>query len=112
MSNRKVPEPIAGLATELADSIRALYGERLDKVILFGSYARGEQHGESDVDFLVVLNDEKVNALAEISRMSGISAELGLKYNFWISTVPISINRLLHGEAALAINVRKEGIVV
>lgn len=112
MSDRKVPESIAGLAKEFAEGIRGLYGSRLDKVILFGSYARGEQHEESDVDFLVVLNDESINAFAEISRMSGISAEIGLKYNFWISTVPISINRLLHGEAALAINVRKEGIVV
>lgn len=112
MSNRKVPESIAELTEEFVSGIRELYGERLDKVVLFGSYARGEQHEESDVDFLVVLNDENINTFAEISRMSGISAELGLKYNFWISTVPISINRLLQGEAALAINVRKEGIVV
>lgn len=112
MSNRKVPESIAGLAEEFAQSVRELYHERLSKVILFGSYARGEERKDSDVDFLVVLNDESVNAFAEISRMSGISASLGLKYNFWISTVPISINRLLQGEAALAINVRKEGIVV
>ncbi|SEI66260.1 Nucleotidyltransferase domain-containing protein [Dyadobacter sp. SG02] len=112
MSDRKVPESIAKLTEEFVAGIRTLYGERLDKVILFGSYARGEQHEESDVDFLVVLNDERINAFAEISRMSGISAELGLKYSFWISTVPISINRLLQGEVALAINVRKEGIVV
>ena len=111
MSNRKVPEAIAELSEEFAKGVRELYGEKLSKVILFGSYARGEQHEDSDVDFLVVLNEEKINAFAEISRMSGISAELGLKYNFWISTVPISINRLLQGEVALAINVRKEGIV-
>lgn len=112
MSDRKIPESIAGLTEEFANGVRELYGERLSKLILFGSYARGEQHEDSDVDFLVVLNDESINAFAEISRMSGISADLGLKYNFWISTVPISINRLLQGEVALAINVRKEGIVV
>lgn len=112
MSNRKVPESIAALAREFAEGIRALYGDRLDKVILFGSYARGEQHEESDVDFLVVLNDKKINAFAEINRMSGISAELGLKFNFWISTVPISMNKLLQGETALNFNIRKEGIVV
>lgn len=112
MSNRKVPESIAALAREFAEGIRTLYGDRLDKVILFGSYARGEQHEESDVDFLVVLNDEKINAFAEINRMSGISAELGLKFNFWISTVPISMNKLLQGETALNFNIRKEGIVV
>lgn len=112
MSDRKVPESIAMLTSEFSRGIQQLYGEKLNRVILFGSYARGEQHEDSDVDFLVVLNDESINTFAEISRMSGISAELGLKYNFWISTVPIAINRLLQGEVALAINVRKEGIVV
>jgi len=112
MSNRNVPESIARLAEEFAQRIHDLYQERVSKVILFGSYARGEQHQDSDVDFLVVLKDENINAFAEISRMSGISASLGLKYDFWISTVPISMNKLLQGETALNFNIRKEGIVV
>nr|WP_295934577.1 nucleotidyltransferase domain-containing protein [uncultured Dyadobacter sp.] len=112
MSNRKVPESIAALTKEFVSGISALYGQRLDKIVLFGSYARGEQHEDSDVDFLVVLNDENINAFAEISRMSGISASLGLKYDFWISTVPISTQKLLQGQAALTIHVRNEGIVV
>jgi len=29
-----------------------------DKVILFGSYAWGEPHGESDLDIIVVTNDD------------------------------------------------------
>jgi predicted nucleotidyltransferase len=33
------------------------FGERLREVVLFGSYARGEAHEESDVDVLVVVDD-------------------------------------------------------
>jgi predicted nucleotidyltransferase len=40
--------------------MQELYGERLSKIILYGSYARGDFHEESDIDFLVVLNDEEI----------------------------------------------------
>lgn len=33
-----------------------LYGNRLNKIILFGSYARGDYTDESDIDLMIVLN--------------------------------------------------------
>lgn len=33
-----------------------LYGERLHKIILYGSYARGDNTDESDIDIMVVLD--------------------------------------------------------
>lgn len=39
-------------------STKEIYGERLVKILLYGSYARGEQHEESDIDLMVVLKDE------------------------------------------------------
>lgn len=37
-------------------ALRARFGSRLEAVRLFGSYARGEAHDESDVDCLVLLD--------------------------------------------------------
>lgn len=39
-------------------SAKEIYGDRLVKILLYGSYARGEQHEESDIDLMVVLKDE------------------------------------------------------
>jgi predicted nucleotidyltransferase len=36
--------------------LEKLYGNRLRKVILYGSRARGDAHEESDYDFLAVLD--------------------------------------------------------
>ena len=33
-----------------------LYGKRLNKIILYGSYARGDYTDESDIDIMIVLN--------------------------------------------------------
>jgi predicted nucleotidyltransferase len=43
------------LLAQLRNHLQSLYGERLHKVMLFGSYARGEARPDSDIDVLVVL---------------------------------------------------------
>ena len=58
------PKPLTAgqlqrLSQEVKQALTELYGERLDRVILYGSYARGDFHAESDVDYLVVLRDEE-----------------------------------------------------
>lgn len=51
---------IQSIIQEFTKQIKAHDGDRLSKIILFGLYAHGEAHDESDVDLLVVLDDEKV----------------------------------------------------
>ena len=51
-------------ARRLADA----YGDRLRQVFLFGSWARGEAHEESDVDLVVVL-DHVVDRASESERI-------------------------------------------
>ena len=52
-------------------ALEALYGERLERVVLFGSRARGDGQTESDYDIAVFLRDgiellEESRALAEL----------------------------------------------
>ncbi len=54
--------PIAGpfdaeaISRAVARDLEDLYGDRLKGVVLFGSWARGDAHPESDIDLLVVLD--------------------------------------------------------
>ena len=41
---------------ELHEALRGTFGPRLVKTVLFGSFARGEVHEESDVDVLVMVD--------------------------------------------------------
>lgn len=51
---------------------KQLYGEKLDKIILYGSYARGDHTEESDIDIMVILNCEA----GEIKKLRSVTAEM------------------------------------
>ena len=47
---------IEDLLRTYVNQLKKTYGAKLDRVILFGSYARGDSHENSDVDIMVLLN--------------------------------------------------------
>lgn len=38
------------------EKVKKLYGDKLNSIILFGSYARNEQRPDSDVDIMILVN--------------------------------------------------------
>ncbi|HFA51564.1 MAG TPA: nucleotidyltransferase domain-containing protein, partial [Bacteroidetes bacterium] len=79
------------LIADFKKAVSGLYGDRLAKVILFGSYARGDFHEDSDIDFLVLLKDEKVKRFSEIINMGKVVHPLILKHDIEISFHPMSL---------------------
>jgi predicted nucleotidyltransferase len=51
-----LPSDIALAVAELKSRLAASFGARLERVVLFGSYARGRAHEDSDVDVLVLVS--------------------------------------------------------
>jgi len=77
-----------GASRKIFDEIQAL--KRLilpnERVVLFGSQARGDAKEDSDWDLLVLLNKEKRNYSEDYDNYAYPFAEIGLKYN-----TPVSI---------------------
>ena len=105
--NEKVRPILSALRTQL----QALYGERLEQVMLFGSQARGDAVEGSDIDVLIVLKGD-VNVGQEITRCSEFTAELCLEYDVLISKIFMSSERFAEGASGLLQNVRSEGIMI
>lgn len=103
------PDELHALSQEVKQALTDLYGDRLDRVILYGSYARGDFHAESDVDYLVVLRDEDVKGGLEVRRMSSIIGTLSLKYITEVSVFPAAAQKYQAGYTPLYQSVMKEG---
>jgi uncharacterized protein len=56
------------ILTRLRNALTELYGERIERVVLFGSRARGDATADSDYDVAVFLRDLP-NRWAEVSRI-------------------------------------------
>jgi len=100
-----MPVPII----RLHDKLRELYGIRLQEVILYGSYARGTQTQQSDIDVAVVL-DGNVKPGLEIDRMIDVVTDLNLEFDTLISVYPVSSVDYSSRQSPLLINLRREGI--
>lgn len=70
---------------DFTETMKNRYGDRLSKIILYGSYARGDFNEESDIDFLVLLNDEEVRTSKEILITYKLLYHLTLENNIEVS---------------------------
>ena len=106
--NKELMKTISSMVLQL----RSIYGEQLSEVVLYGSYARGTQTEESDVDIAVVLlskptkstTDAMIDCVSshelecgKVLSVIDISAE---KFDYWKDTLPFYKS------------IRKEGIVL
>lgn len=100
---------IKAILEKLKKELKALYGQRLVKMFLFGSQARGDAEPGSDLDVLVVLKGS-VNPSTEISRTGNIVARLSLEHDVVISCIFMDEHRFAYRNGPLLRNIRREGI--
>jgi predicted nucleotidyltransferase len=99
------------VARETAEDLRHLYGNRLREVLLFGSWARGDAHAESDIDLLVVL-DEVESVWDELRRMDEALWRHSFENDTVISVVPVGEADLERQATPALIRARAEGQAV
>lgn len=88
-------------------------GQRLIRLTLFGSYARGDARPDSDVDVAVVL--DQINKHADRVLPMQLAGDLIVEHGLVITPLVLSVNELelLHErEDLLAENLDREGIAV
>ncbi|MCL1492950.1 MAG: nucleotidyltransferase domain-containing protein [Pseudanabaena sp. Salubria-1] len=100
---------IKPILNELKQELQKMYGDRLVKLILFGSHARGEANPDSDIDLLAVLKSP-VSQVQEISYMSDLRVKMILEHDELVSIIPITEEDFSKRNVAFLRNIRKEGI--
>lgn len=55
------------IAEDFARHLKAKYGERIERIVLFGSVARGDYREDSDVDLIVVAQGDWFALQADVT---------------------------------------------
>ncbi len=110
--NTTVPQTsIQALLKAFTQIVQKLYGERLERVVLFGSYARGTAHEGSDIDVAVVLRGA-VKPMEEIDIIVDATYNINLEYGVLLAIYPVALQRYDNEQSPLLINIRKEGVLL
>ena len=105
------PPHVRAALVEAKARLEALYGDRLARVILYGSYARGDARPDSDVDVLVVLRGE-YEPYAEIKRMGVPLYDVALRYDLALSAQPYRVEEVADGRRPFMRNVAADGVTL
>ena len=97
---------------ELKESLEALLGDRLLRMVLFGSLARGDYNDESDMDVAIIIRgltrELKHQILDKV-------AEVELNHLTPVSVLILSedeFNRLKKRERRIALDIEREGVLL
>lgn len=83
-------------------------GDRLERVVLFGSRARGDAHAESDYDIAVFLRD-LTDRPAEMNRLSDLSTKLIEEGGPFVHAMPYRAG-LYNKHTPLMLAIRTDGL--
>ena len=102
---------LSSILTTLRRQLREIYGDRLVKLLLYGSQARGQATPWSDIDVMVVLKG-RVRPSEEITRTGGIVSEVCLNHDAVIQCLFMDEERFRSMGSPLLRNISREAIEV
>ena len=113
---KKIPENINKIISEFITAIKDTFGDRVKKIILYGSYARGDFNTSSDIDIMILTDftdDEIVQHRSEIVQLA-YDIEWNNKFDIHLSPLVKNVDRFNYWLEALPfyMNVQKEGVVL
>ena len=109
-----MPENIRNIIYRFSQELRRILGDKLTKIIVYGSYARGDFRENSDIDIMILtsMSDDEIrdieNQVYDIAYdyqlsdnvMISVNIKNADHYNYWLGALPYYDN------------VEKEGVVL
>lgn len=109
-----MPQAMQNLMNQYIAEVRNIYGLCLQKIILFGSYARGDYHADSDVDLMILLDISDLELKAYSRQLSYMTYDFNLDNDIDIKPIAKSqahFNKWIENYPFYA-NIQKEGVVL
>jgi len=107
-----LPSDVQQALAEAKRRLQTIYGDRLRRVVLYGSRARGDATPESDVDVLVVLRGSIENHYQELKRMGDLRSDLMERDGLYFSFHPYAESDFQDMRRPFIQNVHSEGVTL
>lgn len=99
---------------DFAHDVKKILGRQLSKIILYGSYARGDYHENSDMDIMILttLTDEEIEK--KETELFDLAFDYQIAYNVDISVVVKNEDHFNYWLGVLPFynNVNREGVIL
>lgn len=98
----------------VTQAYQAVYGDRVVKIVLYGSYARGENENDSDIDIAAIVQGEREVLQNELRKVWDISSELELEYGTIVSptVIPYAEFEKYKNDLPYYRNIEREGVEI
>ena len=103
------PAPADPILTRLRAALAEAYGPRLDRVVLYGSRARGEAGPRSDYDIAVFLRDMPDRAV-ELNRLADLGTDILYDTGELVHAMPYPAEAYNDPRMPLMHEIRREGL--
>ena len=113
---KKMPNNIKNVIQEFVKGVNEILGDRVKRIILYGSYARGDFKKGSDIDIMILtdLSDDELSSYRD--KVWDFAYDVEYENNFDITLSPLvkNIDRFNYWLNAMPfyMNVQKEGVVL
>ena len=102
------------LTSDMVQEYRRVYGKDIETILLFGSYARGDQENDSDVDIVAIVHGERMDLQERLKEIWDVSVDIGLENDVVVSATLIPFDEFEMFKRILPyyINIVKEGVEI
>lgn len=109
-----MPQIMQNLMEQYIFEIKKIYGPHLKKVILYGSYARGDFRTDSDVDLMILLDLSELDLKAYSQKLSYMTYDFNLDHDLDIKPIAKSEEHFRKWivNYPFYANIQKEGMVL
>ncbi len=102
------------ILNELGKIYREVYGEDIVSILLYGSYARGDNMEDSDIDVVAIVKGDRINLQNKLKKVWDLSFDLGLEYETVLSPTVIPYDEYVKYKDDIPYykNIEREGVSI
>lgn len=86
---------LEGVIHDIVAAYREVFGGRIEQILLYGSYARGDADGDSDIDIAAIVHGDRQELQEKLKKVWDVSSDLELKYGVIISPTVIPYDEFM-----------------